>query len=299
MTLIDTPATGPSHGAAHVKALAADLKALGATEVHLALPATLSSAAAGEVAAALAPLAPTHVALTHSDETARPGAPLELALHAGPSALLRLLARGRHAGRPRRARATTASMMAAVTAPAPTLQPGQHVIVRNVQLGTLPATVDTADGAGGQGRARRQGRPRRAGSSATTWRSRRRPARGIHRFGGTLSAQSGGSLTIALNGEVERIQRRDFVRVSAGLDVTVRGIEEKIGGETTTLDVSGSGIQIIDKWRLPLGLDVRVELQLPEGDAAALARPRRARGRRGATTRASAWTASAARTRTA
>jgi flagellar biosynthesis protein FlhF len=82
ITLIDTPATGPSHGAPHVKALAADLKALGATEVHLALPATLSAAAAGEVAAAVAPLAPTHVALTHSDETARPGAPIELALHA-------------------------------------------------------------------------------------------------------------------------------------------------------------------------------------------------------------------------
>jgi flagellar biosynthesis protein FlhF len=83
ITLIDTPATGPSHGGPHIKALAADLKALGATEVHLALPATLSAAAAGEVAAALAPLAPTHVALTHSDETARPGAPLELALRAG------------------------------------------------------------------------------------------------------------------------------------------------------------------------------------------------------------------------
>ena len=69
--------------------------------MHLALPATLSSAAAGEVAAALAPLAPTHVALTHSDETARPGAPLELALARRPSALVRVLARGRHAGRPR------------------------------------------------------------------------------------------------------------------------------------------------------------------------------------------------------
>jgi flagellar biosynthesis GTPase FlhF len=83
ITLIDTPATGPSHGAPHVKALGADLQALGATEVHLALPATLSAAAAGEVAAALAPLLPTHVALTHADETARPGAPIELALHAG------------------------------------------------------------------------------------------------------------------------------------------------------------------------------------------------------------------------
>jgi flagellar biosynthesis GTPase FlhF len=82
ITLIDTPATGPSAKAADVRALAADLKALGA-EVHLALPATLSAAAAGEVAAALAPLNPSHVALTHTDETSRPGAPLELALAAG------------------------------------------------------------------------------------------------------------------------------------------------------------------------------------------------------------------------
>lgn len=82
ITLIDTPATGPSTKPADVKALAADLKALGA-EVHMALPATISSAAAGEVAAALAPLAPSHVTLTHADETSRPGAPLELALAAG------------------------------------------------------------------------------------------------------------------------------------------------------------------------------------------------------------------------
>ena len=82
ITLIDTPATGPSAKAADIKALAADLKALGA-EVHMALPATISAAAAGEVAAALAPLNPSHVALTHTDETSRPGAPLELALAAG------------------------------------------------------------------------------------------------------------------------------------------------------------------------------------------------------------------------
>ena len=82
VTLIDTPAAGPSYSAAHLKALAADLKSLGPTEVHLALPATLSSAAAAEVAAVLATLGPTHIALTHADETARPGAPLELAISA-------------------------------------------------------------------------------------------------------------------------------------------------------------------------------------------------------------------------
>src|SRR5690606_21559506 len=66
-------------------------------------------------------------------------------------------------------------------------------------------------------------------------------------------------------GEVERIQRREFVRVEAFLDVTVRGVDEPVGGETKTADVSGAGIQIQDKWNLPLGLDVRVELQLPDG----------------------------------
>jgi flagellar biosynthesis GTPase FlhF len=48
--------------------------------VHLALPATVSPAAADEIAGALAPLGLTHLALTHADQTARPGAPVELAI---------------------------------------------------------------------------------------------------------------------------------------------------------------------------------------------------------------------------
>jgi hypothetical protein len=40
----------------------------------------LSAAAGDELAAAVAPLGITHVALTHTDETARPGAPVELAV---------------------------------------------------------------------------------------------------------------------------------------------------------------------------------------------------------------------------
>ena len=81
LTLIDTPATGPGDRGT-VAALAADLQALGATEIHLTLPATLSGAAADELAGALAPLGLTHVALTHADQTARPGAPVELAIGA-------------------------------------------------------------------------------------------------------------------------------------------------------------------------------------------------------------------------
>jgi c-di-GMP-binding flagellar brake protein YcgR len=88
-------------------------------------------------------------------------------------------------------------------------------------------------------------------------------ARGIYRFGGKLSTHREGTLTITLNGDVERIQRREFVRVPAFLEVTVRGVDEDVGGDTTTLDVSGAGIQINDPWNLPLGIDVRVELKLP------------------------------------
>jgi hypothetical protein len=147
----------------------------------------------------------------------------------------------------------------------PTLVPGQHIVVRNVHVGTLPATVERSDGstvtvalAVKDERITRLVGHELAVEAIS--------GRGIHRFGGVLSAQAAGSLTIALSGDVERIQRREYVRIAAHLEVSVKGIDESIGGETSTLDVSGSGIQIADKWRLPLGLDVRVELQIPGGE---------------------------------
>jgi flagellar biosynthesis GTPase FlhF len=79
LTLVDTPPAGPGDRAA-VATLATDLRALGVEEIHLTVPATLSAAAGDELAAALAPLGITHVALTHLDQTARPGAPVELAI---------------------------------------------------------------------------------------------------------------------------------------------------------------------------------------------------------------------------
>ena len=102
--------------------------------------------------------------------------------------------------------------------------------------------------------------------------------RGIYRFMGALQAEKSGSLTIGLTGDVERIQRREFVRIPAHLDVSVRAIDEDLGGDTTTLDVSGAGIQIADPWGLALGLDVRIELQAARGGAAR--RLARARGPR-------------------
>lgn len=146
----------------------------------------------------------------------------------------------------------------------PALGPGQKVVVRNVHIGTLPATIDRSDASSVtvvlavlDDRIGRLVGHEMAVEVIS--------GRGIHRFGGVLSAQNRGSLSISLSGDVERIQRREFVRIATHLKVSIQGIEEDLGGETTTLDVSGSGMRITDTWNLPLGLDVRIELTLPDG----------------------------------
>jgi len=149
-------------------------------------------------------------------------------------------------------------------ASAPSLAPGQHVIVRNVHVGMLPATIEKADAATVTValNVKDERMPRLVGHEMAVEIT---SGRGIHRYTGTLSAERSGSLTIALSGDVERIQRREFVRVATHLDVSVHGIDEDVGGETTTLDVSGSGMRIADKFKLPMGIDVRIELKLPDG----------------------------------
>jgi hypothetical protein len=155
--------------------------------------------------------------------------------------------------------------MPAVTAPASKLAVGQHVVVRHLHVGLLPGTVEQASDSGSVIIALAVKDDRIARTVGHDWAVEATSGRGIFRFPGTLQAERNGSLTIALTGEVERIQRREFVRIEAFLDVTVRGVDEPVGGETTTVDISGSGIQIHDKWELALGTDVRVELHLPEG----------------------------------
>jgi hypothetical protein len=154
--------------------------------------------------------------------------------------------------------------MAAVTVPASKLAVGQHVVVRHLHVGMLPGKIEQAgDGSVVVALAVKDDRIGR--TVGHDWAVEATSGRGIFRYPGTLSAERNGSLTIALTGEVERIQRREFVRIEAFLDVTVRGVDEPVGGDTTTVDISGSGVQIQDKWDLALGIDVRVELHLPDG----------------------------------
>jgi len=154
--------------------------------------------------------------------------------------------------------------MSPVGLSAPALAPGQQVIVRNVHVGMLPATIERADAATVTvALAVKDERvPRLVGHAMAV---EIMSGRGIYRYSGTLSGERSGVLTIGLSGDVERIQRREFVRVEAHLDVTVSGVDQDVGGDTTTLDVSGRGVRIADKWQLPLDLDVRVEVMLPDG----------------------------------
>jgi hypothetical protein len=153
--------------------------------------------------------------------------------------------------------------MSSAPASAPTLTSGQHVIVRNVHVGMLPATVEKADGATVTvALAVKDSRVERlvGHEMAVEITS----GRGIHRYTGTLAAQRSGVLTITLSGDIERIQRREFVRVAAHLDVTIEGVDEPVGGSTTTLDLSCRGMRITDSFNLSLGIDVRIVLQLPD-----------------------------------
>jgi hypothetical protein len=140
--------------------------------------------------------------------------------------------------------------MSSVPVSAPTLASGQHVIVRNVHVGMLPATIEKADAATVTVAlaVKDERMDRLVGHEIAVEIT---SGRGIHRYTGALSAQKAGVLTIALSGDIERIQRREFVRVAAHLDVTVAGV--------------GSGMRIVDKFNLPLGIDVRIVLQLPPG----------------------------------
>jgi hypothetical protein len=155
--------------------------------------------------------------------------------------------------------------MAAI-ASTPSIPAGEHVQVNLPHIGLLPATVETADGgavtvalAVGDDRVKRLAGAEVAVEHAT--------GRGINRFGGTLQLDPDRPelLRIILQGDAERIQRREWARVEATLPITIKGVDEPVGGDTVTLNISGGGVLVKDLWRMPLGIDVRIELEAEPG----------------------------------
>jgi hypothetical protein len=157
----------------------------------------------------------------------------------------------------------------------PAIPAGEHVQVSLPHIGHLPATVESTEPgavvlvlAVGDARVTRLDGAEVGVEHAT--------GRGINRFGGVLQldASRPEKLRVVLQGEAERIQRREWARIDATLAVKVRGVDEPIGGDTVTLNISGGGILVKDPWRMPLGTDVRIELEVEAGAA-----PIRALGR--------------------
>jgi hypothetical protein len=163
----------------------------------------------------------------------------------------------------------------AVSAPAPSIPSGEHVQLSLPHVGLLPATVSgIQSGIIMLVLAVKDPRVTRlAGEEVAV---EYKTGRGIQRFGGILQldADHPEQLRVIMQGEAERIQRREWARVEAILPITIKGVDEPVGGETQTLNVSGGGVLVKDKWNMPLGIDVRIELTADAG-----APPIRALGR--------------------
>jgi c-di-GMP-binding flagellar brake protein YcgR len=154
----------------------------------------------------------------------------------------------------------------AVSAPSAAIPSGEHVQLSLPHIGLLPATVAAIEnGAIVLVLAVKDARVNRlAGQEVAV---EYKTGRGIQRYGGILQLDSARpeQLRVIMQGEAERIQRREWARVEAILPITVKGVDEPVGGETQTLNVSGGGVLIKDKWDMPLGIDVRIELTAEAG----------------------------------
>jgi PilZ domain len=156
--------------------------------------------------------------------------------------------------------------MAVSASQVPSIPAGEHVQINLPHIGHLPATVESTEPgavvcvlAVGDARVQRLQGAEVGVEHAT--------GRGINRYGGVLHLNDGRpeELRVVLTGDAERIQRREWARVDATLAIRVKGIDENVGGDTVTLNISGGGVLIKDPWRMPLGIDVRIELEVEPG----------------------------------
>lgn len=143
-----------------------------------------------------------------------------------------------------------------------TLPAGQKVSVRLPYVGALPATVDAcAPGLLTIALAVPDARVTRLDGSEVSVECT--SARGIQRIAGRLVLRGRSDVfDIAIGGDMERIQRREWARVGTVVPIRVEPVDEPDlkAGDTMTLNLSGGGVLINDPWRLPLGIDARVEI---------------------------------------
>ena len=145
-----------------------------------------------------------------------------------------------------------------------TLAPGQQVLATLPGVGSLAATVETV-AAGGLSVVLAVPAPPGATLAGQRVVVEHATPRGLRRFTAVVRGAAGGAgvLHLALTGEHERIQRREWARVQAVVPVSVAPLSGGAApGRTHTLDVSAGGLLLQDPWPLPVGADVRVAIAL-------------------------------------
>jgi len=146
------------------------------------------------------------------------------------------------------------------------LPAGQKVSVRLQYVGALPATVEATTATSlTVALAVPDARINRLDGTDVAVEST--SSRGIQRFSGRLVLRGRSDVfDIEVGGDMERIQRREWARVGTCIPIRIELVDEpdlEIGtGQTQTLNLSGGGVLINDPWRLPLGVDTRVELTI-------------------------------------
>jgi nitrogen fixation protein len=146
------------------------------------------------------------------------------------------------------------------------LPAGQKVSVRLPYVGALPATVEATTATTlTVALAVPDARVNRLDGSEVAVECT--SARGLQRFGGRVVLRGRSDVfDIEVGGDMERIQRREWARIGTVIPIRVELVDApdiEIGsGETQTLNLSGGGVLINDPWRLPLGLDTRIEITI-------------------------------------
>ena len=154
----------------------------------------------------------------------------------------------------------------AVAPPTINLPAGQKVSVRLPYVGALPATVEATTATTlTVALAVPDTRINRLDGSEVAIECT--SARGIQRLGGRVVLRGRSDVfDIEVGGDMERIQRREWARVGTVVPIRVQLVDEPdvdVGtGETQTLNLSGGGVLINDPWRLPLGVDARIEITI-------------------------------------
>jgi hypothetical protein len=158
--------------------------------------------------------------------------------------------------------------MAVSAPPPPALDAGKKVSIRLPFVGSVPGTVEAVRGDTVTViLAVREVRTKRVigheGAIEVT------SPRGIQRWPARLDeVRDGGVLVIRIIGELVKIQRREWARVPAALKVFVKVLDDpKLGGgDTMSLNLSGGGMLINDPWRLPVGVDLRLQIEVSEDE---------------------------------